>query len=550
MNSNKNSSKKTKVIQRKLPCPDPKCGSSDAFHIYEDGHGYCFSCNGMYPDVSKLEGASYSMNPPSYHGSSRQNSSQEYTYDYIPWRGVTAETMEKFNVQTKINEDGEPVSIGFPYGNETYKIRRLDKKDFYSVGNMSEASLFGKDLFPTGSNKSITITEGELDTLSVYQMLASGYPVVSVRSASSAKEDCLREREYLNSFERIYLCFDADEPGKKAVEAVAKLFDFNKIYVVNLEPDLKDANGYLTAGKEKQFKASWWNARKIQPETIIASLQEFDNILDKEEDKTSVPYPFPTLQRNTYGLRKGETVLFTAMEGIGKTEIIRAIEYHLLRTTESNIGIIHLEEGKSRALKGLAGYHLNTPAHLPDSPVSKEEVKNAIHDLVKKDDRLHIYSHFGSDDPSVILDTIRFMVSSCDCEYIFFDHITMAVSGLQEQDERKALDFISTRLAMMVEELDFCLILVSHVNDEGKTRGSRNISKIADLWVHLDRDQQSESEEIRNTTFLRINKNRFASYTGFGGALKFDRSTFKITEKDESKEFKVPPVETPKEKPL
>ena len=82
----------------------------------------------------------------------------------------------------------------------------------------------------------------------------------------------------------------------------------------------------------------------------------------------------------------------------------------------------------------------------------------------------------------------------------------MAVSGLGDEDERKALDYISTRLAMMVKELDFALILVSHVNDEGKTRGSRNISKIADCWIHMDRDQQAPSEEQRNTTYLTFKR--------------------------------------------
>lgn len=543
--------KSSKVVKRKQPCINPRCNSSDGLHIYSDGHGYCFSCSTLFDSVplhkeTKDLNSKPIVNPPvnpigapSYHNGS---STEEFTYDFLPWRNVSKETMEKYNVLTKIDKNGKPTSIGFPYGNDVYKIRRLDKKDFYSIGDMASASLFGKDLYPTSSNRSITITEGELDALSVFQMLASGYPVVSVRSASSAKEDCLRVQEYLNSFEKIYLCFDTDEPGRKATEAVAKLFDYNKIYVVNLDKSLKDPNGYLQAGLEKSFKAAWWNAKKIVPEQIISSLQAFNDILDNDEVKESVSFPFPTLQKNTYGIRRGEVILFTAMEGIGKTEVIRAIEYHLLRTTDSNIGIIHLEEGKTRALKGLAGYHLNAPAHLPDSPITKEDTKAAINDLIKRDDRLHIYSHFGSDDSNIILETIRFMVSSCNCHYIFFDHITMAVSGLQEQDERKALDFISTRLAMMVEELDFSLILVSHVNDEGLTRGSRNISKIADLWVHLDRDQQAPTEEEKNTTYLRIRKNRFASHTGFGGALKFSVKTFTVTEVDKDTSFNLPPL--------
>jgi len=118
----------------------------------------------------------------------------------------------------------------------------------------------------------------------------------------------------------------------------------------------------------------------------------------------------------------------------------------------------------------------------------------------------------------------------------------MVVSGLGDEDERKALDYISTRLAMMVKELDFGLLLVSHVNDEGKTRGSRNISKIADCWVHLDRDQQAPTEDQRNTTSLTVRKNRFGARTGPSGKLYFDIGTFKLNEIKET-DMKLPPIE-------
>ncbi len=531
----------SRLLKAHLPCPSPTCDSSDGFSTYTDGHGHCFVCH--YHPLGYLDGNRLTDNVPeaSYHGSSSPSSSQDYTFQHAPLRGLNTETMRFYDVLAKCTSDGQPIEVGFPYASDAFKIRSLTEKKFWSKGDMSNASLFGKERFPAGSNRYITVTEGEFDALSVYQMLGSGSAAVSVRSSSSARADCTRERDYLNSFERIYLAFDSDEPGQKAVHEVAKLFDFNKVYHVQLDPQLKDANAYLLADKSDVFKKTWWNSKRFIPEGIISTLTEFDEIIDNQGVKEGVPYPFSRLQEMTYGIRTGECVLFTAMEGIGKTEIIRAIEYHLLQTTASNIGIIHLEESKGRALQGLAGYSLATPVHLPGSSVDADAVKSALHQLIRRDDRLHIYSHFGSSDPNVILDTIRFMVASCQCKYVFLDHITMVVSGLGEEDERKALDFISTRLAMMVEELDFALILVSHVNDEGKTRGSRNISKVADLWVELKRDQQAETEELRNTTSLTIRKNRFGARTGPTGQLYFDLDTFMITEKTGT-EFTLPPA--------
>lgn len=501
------------MVERHIPCP---CGkSSDAYCTYDDGHGHCFSCgntfhNDSFPEVrTPLEG--------------------HFTFEYLPWRGITRETMAAYKVKTKINAAGQPVAIGFPYGDESFKVRFLDKKDFKFIEHAKATPLFGMQLFSAGQSKAITITEGELDALSAYQMLGSKYPVVSIKGASSAKKDCAAARDYLNSFDRIYLALDADEAGQKAVKDIASLFDFNKIYHVKLTR-FKDANEYLEKGAADEFRHIWFNSKRFLPEGIISSFSEFDALIDEDAHKESVKYPFPTLQGMTYGLRQGECTLFTALEGVGKTEVFRAIEVDVLRHTEHNVGLIHLEENEKRMLKGIAGYDLGAPCHLPDCGISDEDIKAAYRRIIKKDERLHTYGHFGSDDPEAIIDKVRFLASACDCKYIFLDHITMVVTGLPDQEQTKALDYLSTKLAMMVEDLNFGLVFISHVNDDGKTRGSRNISKVAHTWIHMDRNITSASEIERNTTTLTIRKNRFAGRTGPAGKLIFDPSTFILKE--------------------
>lgn len=459
------------------------------------------------------------------------------TQQYLPWRGIDRDTMAFYGVLTDVVDD-RPLRLTFPYSNGRSKIRYRDQKKFVSEGQLTSDTgfVFGRDRFSPGSAQAITVTEGELDALSVYQMFGSKYPVVSIWGASTARGDLTKDYDFINAFEKIYLCFDSDEAGKAAKQAAASLFDFNKVYDVQLDPELKDPNAYLTAGRQSEFVKTWWSAKRFLPEGVISTFDEIDKIIDSDDKKESVPYPFDKLQEQTYGIRTGELVLVTAMEGIGKTEVLRAIEFDLLKRTDANIGIIHLEEGKSRIVKGLAGYELQSPVHLPDSSASKQDIKDAFHRLVKRDERVHIYTHFGSDDPEVILNTIRFMAGPCECRYIFLDHITLVVTGLQSDDERKTLDYISTRLAMMVEELNFTLFLVSHVNDEGQTRGSRNISKVADLHLHLDRDVTAPTLEARNVTQITVRKNRFAGKTGPSSALQFDPETFMLSERLEMPE--------------
>lgn len=458
-----------------------------------------------------------------------------YGYDYIPNRGLTKATMAKYNIVSKYNEEGDVVAISFPYHNGTgSKVRDLTQpknKQFSSKGDMAGRNgLFGKEVFPAGSTPAIAITEGEYDAPSVYQMLNKDVSAVSVKSSGQAKKDCAAEFDYLDSFSRIYLCFDNDGVGQSPVEQVASLFDPKKVYHVKLTKH-KDANDYLKADDTEEFRKAWYNARPYVPDNIVSSYADIDQIIEEEIPASVARYPWKLLDDALSGIRTGEIILFTALEGIGKTEILRALEYHLLETTDENMGIIHLEETKARSIRGLVGNHLSVPIHLSSCDIPSDEIKRAFRDLTKSDGRLYIYDHFGSTDPERILVGIRYLVSACDCKFIFLDHISMVVSGVEEGDERRKLDYLSTKLAMLVKELDFCLFMVSHVNDDGLTRGSRNISKTAHVHIHLDRNLEASDETERNTTQLTIRKNRPSSITGPSSRLYFNPDTFMVTER-------------------
>jgi hypothetical protein len=106
----------------------------------------------------------------------------------------------------------------------------------------------------------------------------------------------------------------------------------------------------------------------------------------------------------------------------------------------------------------------------------------------------------------------------------------MLVTGFEQDDERRKLDYISTRLAMLTRELDFTLMLVSHVNDDGQTRGSRNIAKVADIILNLSRDIENPIFQERNKTYIMVQGNRFAGLTGPAGILWFDQASFTLKE--------------------
>lgn len=538
-----------------LPCP---CGtSSDAFSLDVEGNGFCFRGNCRSPyfskkelDKSEFKGYNDLVNEAKeiynnysiYTNSNitRSNKlkeinteefspevspSQKITADFYSHRGISRKAYEFYGVYTKFI-DGVPTECGFQLPNKSFQIKQLDpnvKKRYRTEGPYSEAGLFGRDKFDPGSRESVTIVEGYHDALAAWEMLNDTSAVVSVKSSSTAKSDCIKDWEFINSFKKIILCLDNDEPGLKATREIAGLFDFSKVHQVKLTK-YKDANKYLEEKEVQTFVQAWKSSRKFSPDNIISSFEDIKQALKTDTESQLGTYPFKSINDMTYGLHEGEVIVIKAPEGVGKTEFFRACEHHLLTTTQHNIGVIHLEEDNGTTIKALAGYHLQLPAVLPDSGVSDEEVFVAYKKLVKDDEnRVHIYSSFDQEDEQQLLDNIRFLVSAAGCKFVFLDHITWLATGKEDDDERKKLDRLSQKLKLLAKELRFCLIMISHVNDDGKTRGSRNISKVANTVISLDRDKINFDPNVRNTIEFLLEKVRLGGNTGRAGSATFNQ---------------------------
>ena len=498
-----------------LPCP---CGeSSDAYLDNGDTSGFCFSCSKYFPPERKEE--------------SHLETEGNVTKTFMSHRGISQRTFEKFKVATKLI-DGVPQQVGFLYSDDPLlvKIRMLSEKKFFFEGKNPKAYLFGKQFFDKGSKRVITLTEGEFDALAVYDILREESAVASVRGASSAFQDCKAEYDYINSFEKIVINFDNDKPGQEAARRVAALFDFKKVYNLVLQQH-KDANGYIWDNEKeeaiddrKAYFEAWKGVKRHTPDNIVAGWSSFADALSKKREESIGTYPLAGLQDKLFGLHRGEVVVLLAEEGVGKTEIFRMMEDNILKNTKSNLGIIHLEEDNGTTLRGLAAYFAEVPAHVPNSPVSDEEVLSIIKRAAGGDEeRIFLRSAFDVEDEDAFIDNIRFLVSGCGCDFIFFDHVSWLATGGDDQDERKKLDRITQRLKLLAKELRFCLIMISHVNDDGKPRGSRNITKVANTVIRLTRDKEHADPVERNKTFMSIVKARLiGAKTGPAGYAFYD----------------------------
>lgn len=507
-------------VEVHLPCPS--CNSSDAYAVNADGWGTCFSCDVRIP--------------PEGGGGNREEVEMEIEaegFEIIPTRGISETAYKKFNVNTSI-VDGKPNEVGFTYPNGSTKVRNFNEKKFRTIGNFKGATLFGKDKFEKGG-KVITIVEGEYDALAFWDM--SNTPVVSVPSSTQGKRACKEEWDYLNSFDKIVLCMDSDAPGQACSAAVASLFDFNKVYRVEMER--KDANEYLENKEINVFLETWKNCKKYTPDNIISTFDDISKVLKKKKEERLCTYPFKGLQDKLYGMYGGEVIVFKGNEGIGKTEIFRALEHHILKTTDKRIGIIHLEEDQQTTIKAIATYESKYPyVHLQDNSSEEQVLKDYKKAVSNDPDRCYIYSSFDVEDEEKLIDNVRFLVSACGVSFIFLDHITWLATGMEGEDERRKLDRISQRIKLLAKELGFTFIMISHTNDDGKSRGSRNITKVANTVIHMSRDVTSVIDEERLRTYFMIEKGRGGGVqSGAGGWATFHPESLTLIDIQESKEL-------------
>lgn len=464
-----------------------------------------------------------------------------------PSRRIPVDQAEFFGVVTLGDE------VGFPFFREGdvqpcgFKVRGPNKS-FKVVGDIKEAGLFGQQKYGNHDRHRVVITEGEYDALAVRAMMGPKCDVVSLKTgAQGAGKDVktMHTYMYLDGYSEVIFCPDADTAGQAAVEKVAEVFA-GKLRIMRLDPKVgKDPNDYLSAGKAQEFKDLYWTAPTYTPNGVL-SKDELWERLNKPRPDAMGEYPWAPLNELTYGFRPTELVTVCAGSGLGKSSILREIVMHVKNTTDNKIGVLFMEEAVERTAEGFMGVDLSTPVHLPTSKVKRgTDAYKESFDRVFDNDQLFVMDASFDTGATVdqVVSRVRFMAKAMDCKIIVLDHISILVSGGQYGDERRALDEIMTKLRTLTQDTGIVLFAVSHLkrpdgkgHEEGavtsvaQLRGSAAIAQLSDFVIGLERNGQAECPVERNTTQIRVLKNRFSGITGPAGWVLYNGETGRLEE--------------------
>lgn len=512
--------------------PCPKCGSSDACGVFSDGHRFCYSCNTYFRPDGSVKSEVVRVSKDCIPLGELEEVS-------LTKRCISKDTCSKFKYFSTVYK-GKPCQVACYYddsGNLVGQKLRFPDKSFAVLGSISNR-LYGSQLWASG--KKIVITEGEIDCLTVSQLQGNKWPVVSIpNGAQGAKKAIEANLEYLGNFEEVILMFDMDDPGRKASEECAKILPAGKAYIANLP--CKDPNECLSEGKGPEVLQAVWNAKPYRPDGIVSGTDLYEKcVTDIDDLKDSVEYPWVALQNKTKGARHGELYVFTSGSGMGKSTILRELEYYFGVHRGELCGIVALEESTRKTGMELMSIHLSKRLILDPECADEDERSRAFAETIGNGN-FFLYDHFGSLDSWNLLSKLRYMIVSLGCKRIFLDHISIVVSGMDADEdggERKAIDKLMTNLRSLVEETGATMFVVSHLkrpekkgHEEGaqvslsQLRGSGAIAQLSDMVIGLERNQQGDNP---NVLTLRVLKNRFCGDTGVSGYLEYDPETGRL----------------------
>lgn len=525
----------SEIVRAHLSCPD--CGSSDGRTEYTD-HYYCFVCEKYTTKRVGTMGRKLEM-----------LSADDIEYKAIKARGLTQDTCHKFCYGISKDEFGNTVQVARYFDDDGIELfqKTRDKAKNFTTRGKKKYRFFGQNLFKGG--RKLVITEGEIDCLTVSQVNGNKYPTVSIPFGTGSAQETFKENyDYLMNFDEVIVMFDMDAKGKEAVQKVAGILPPNKLKIAELP--YKDPNECLLKGNPDAIIRAIWEANVYKPDGIINAADLKETLFSKDTGIVSYDYPFsPKLNEMTQGIRKGEMILLTAGTGIGKSTTAREIAYKLKVKDNLKIGMVMLEENPKKTLRDMLSIHMSKPLHLLwNNEDIRKEAEAAFTELFG-DNRLYLYDHFGSIQSDNLLDKIRYLIVAEKCDFVVFDHISIAVSGMDSGgDERRTIDKLMTDLRSLVEETGAGLIIVSHLRktdtksnpfEQGGTislddlRGSGSLKQLPDIIIALERNQQAEEEDVKNILKVRVLKNRFTGNTGLADKIKFNKSTNRLEDVDE-----------------
>lgn len=569
------------------------CGSSDAFARYSDGGGYCWSCQFAIPSKEYLEANSKNparknsirsssltkketvsmsnsqdtevkpSNKPAITPEQNADIKESSSTAGYGFRGIDDDIYKAFGVRHVVSEEDEVLEQYYPCTQEGqlvgYKIREVPK-NFYSKGRTgADCELFMQFKFNRGG-KYVLLVEGELDSLSAYQMFKRynesrnadfEMAVVSPTTGANSHKQIAAQYKFFDSFDQIIVCYDNDKAGKDATEQVLKVLPKGKVKIMQMKH--KDANEYLMKGDSKAFLSDFYNAKTYVPAGVVGSSELYQKLLEGiRVEKIPLPPFMKKLDDMIGSVELGTIGIFGAGSGAAKTTVANELIYFWLFNSPHKVGVVSLELNCTQYAQAMLSRHIESKINLIKDVEDKhkfltsDRVKEKADELFKDADGNDRFMVIDERDGSieVLQDKIEELIIACGCKVIILDPISDLFDGLTVEQQALLMKWMKS----MVKNYNITFLLIAHIRKSGNNRdaastgafvpeealaGSSTLFKSASWVVMMQRDKYAEDDVVRNTTHLTLSKNRANGVTGSAGSLYYDNASHTLHDLDD-----------------
>lgn len=558
-----------------------ECGSSDGKAVYDDSSSHCFVCSKTVPSEefkeqnskksSKVKSTTkkedMEIKPSSKPALTTDENAEiksETNPDPKGFRSLTSTTCKPFGVRHAFSvETGEVIEQYYPTTQDGqivgYKVRE-EPKNFYSRGRTgADCELFMQFKFNRGG-KYIVITEGELDALSAYQMLADyaksknsdfETAVVSPTTGAQSHKQIAAQYKFLDTFDQIIVAYDNDKAGKEATEKLLTVLPKGKVKIMHMR--FKDPNEYLEKGEDKAFVTDFYNAKAYVPVGIVGSGEISDSM---REEFMTPKIPLPPFMHKLQdmmagGIPLGRIVNLASASGTGKSTIVDEIVYFMLFNSPHKVGIVTLESTTGQYGNKLLSRHIGVKLELKSNEealniLSSDKTREKEKELFWTDTGEHRFYLIDDRDGGVdnVKDAIENLVISCGCKVIVLDPTHDVIGTLPNEEQESFYGWQKG----MVKSHNCTFYNVMHTRKtasgqksgsagadlhEEDIQGASSAYKSAACNLMFSRNKESEDPVERNTTTMKATKIRWTGKTGVAGKYYYDNESHTLYDLDE-----------------
>lgn len=424
---------------------------------------------------------------------------------YLKSRGISDAAIDAYRVAENGRElifpslrDGELIAI---------KYRSIASKAFRQEAGQ-EPCLFGWQAVPDDA-RAVVICEGELDALS---WATWGIPALSVPmgGGTGGKQSWIEnEFDRLARFDRIYLSFDADEPGQSAMRDVAARLGRERCYVIALPK--KDANDCLMSGfTSDDAAAAIESARTMDPEQLREAVEFKSDILrelfDSRDDGLETPWSYLDGQLR---FRPGELVVLAGATGHGKSQVMGQLTACAMYQGARCL-VASMEFKPARWLRNLT----EQVGGMREGSITREYAADIVDWF---DGRLWVFDVTGTATAQDLIDVFTYARSRYDVTWFVIDNLSKC--GIPDDDYAAQKRFVD-QMSDFARDHGVTLFIVHHMRkgmgngEQGRSdiKGSGGITDMAHtvctIWRNRDKEDGEENEQEKPDAVFRVTKQR------------------------------------------